>query len=100
MLAVVPSVLPLYLDAVVSMVSGYNACMVPHLTYISWQAVVSEQAVCLQTAGSAYLWSDVELIVMNGVWLLLCGSMLNSLGASGMSCASSKSDKTRWSHER
>ena len=92
--------MPLYLDAVVSMVSGYSTCRVLHLTCILWQAVVSEQAQFLQTASSAYFWSDDELIVMNWVWLLLCGSMLNSLGASGMYCASSKSDKTRCSHER
>ncbi|KAL3143992.1 hypothetical protein ABBQ32_003800 [Trebouxia sp. C0010 RCD-2024] len=37
----------------------------------------------LQTAVSTYFWSEVELIVMNAVWLLLCGSMLKSLGAPG-----------------
>ena len=43
--------MPLYLDAVVSMVSGYNACRVLHLTCILWQAVVSEQALfCKQQA--------------------------------------------------
>ena len=88
--------MPLYLDAVVSMISGWNACRVVHLTSMLWQAVVSEQALVLQTASSAYFWSNVELIILTWSWLLLCGSMLNSLGASGMYCAFSKSDKTRW----
>ena len=46
-----------------------------------WLAVVSEQALSLQMPCSAYLCSNIELMVMNWVWLLHCGSMLNSLGA-------------------
>ena len=79
----------------VNIASCYNACRVVQTTCILWQAVVTEHAMSLQTASSAYFWSDVELIVIYWVWLLLCGSMLNSLGASGMSCASSKSDKIK-----
>ena len=51
------------------------------ISHIVWLAVMSKQALSLQTPCSAYLCSDVELMVMNWVWLLLCGSMLNSLGA-------------------
>ena len=36
--------MPLYLDAVVSMVSSYNACRVSASHCKLWQAVVSEQA--------------------------------------------------------
>jgi len=91
----VSCVIPLCLVNFVNIASCYNACTVVQITCILWQAVVTEQAMSLQTASSAYFWSDVELIVMNCVWLLLCGSMLNILGASGMSCASSKSDKIK-----
>ena len=51
------------------------------ITSILWLAVVSEQALSVQTTCSAYLWRDVELMVIDRVWLLLCGSMMNSLGA-------------------
>lgn len=97
MLAVlcVSCVIPLCLVKFVNIASCYNACRVVQITCILWQAVVTEQAMSSQTASSAYFWSDVELIVINWVWLLLCGSMLNSLGASGMSCAASKSNKIK-----
>ncbi len=58
----------------VNIASCYNVAWVVQVTCILWQAVVTEQAMSLQTASGAYFWSDVELIVINWVWLLLCGT--------------------------
>ena len=44
---------------------------------------------------SAYLCNDDELMVMNCVWLLLWGSIVNSSGNGGAPCTSWKSSKTR-----
>ncbi len=60
-------VIPLCLVKFVNIASCYNVAWVVQIACILWQAVVTKQAMSLQTASGAYFWSDVELIVINWV---------------------------------